>query len=171
MKNKYFSHVQPRLSEVSEWIKEGKTEREITKLLGVALSSWGEYKNKYPELKEAIKNIRGERAREEQDQAERVAAVEDALYRSATGYTVKTVKPVPKKNTETITGKDGSRTHKSWEELEMLEVEEHIPPNVTAQIFLMVNKKKGEYKNNPSQYEINKAKLKLAKDKAKKDNW
>lgn len=171
MQNKYFSHVQPRLAEVSEWIKEGKTEREITELLGVALSSWGEYKNKYPELKEAIKNIRTDRAREERDEAERIAAVEDSLYRSATGYTFKTVKPVPKKNTETVTEKDGSRTHRSWEELEMLEVEEHVPPNVTAQIFLLVNKKKGEYKNNPSQYEINKAKLKLAKDKAKKDSW
>ena len=87
--------------------REGKTEQEIAKLLGVALSSWGEYKNKYPELKEAIKKIRGICAREEMEESEKNLEVEAALYRSATGYTVKTVKPVPKKHTETVTEKDG----------------------------------------------------------------
>jgi len=54
-KNKYETHVRPNLNQIKEWY-EDLDERQIAEKLGVAVSSWENYKNKYPELREALKN-------------------------------------------------------------------------------------------------------------------
>jgi len=75
-KNKYDTHVFPRLEEIGHWCREGLTEEEICKRLGVSVSSFNEYKNKYPELSESLK-VNKEIAD---------YRVEDALYMRALGY-------------------------------------------------------------------------------------
>lgn len=75
-KGKYHTHVFPRLEEIGHWCREGLTEDEICKRLGVSVSSFNEYKNQYSELLEALKMNR-----EIADYR-----VENALYMRALGY-------------------------------------------------------------------------------------
>jgi hypothetical protein len=55
--NKYETHVKPRLKEIEEMCQT-MTEKQIAQYLGVAYSSWNEYKTKYSELTETIKKGR-----------------------------------------------------------------------------------------------------------------
>jgi transcriptional regulator with XRE-family HTH domain len=75
-KNKYDTHVSPRLEEIAHWCRDGLTEEEICKRLGVSHSSFAEYKQKYPELLDTLK-----RNKEVADYK-----VEDSLYMNAVGY-------------------------------------------------------------------------------------
>ena len=59
--NKYFSHVQPRFEEITEWLEAGATEKEICDNLGVNPKVFCKYKNEYKELHKAYKQAyRGE---------------------------------------------------------------------------------------------------------------
>lgn len=53
-KNKYETHVKPHLAEIRKWY-ETMTEAEIASRLGVSSSSWENYKNAYPELREFLR--------------------------------------------------------------------------------------------------------------------
>lgn len=75
-KSKYHTHVYHRLEEIGHWCREGLTEEEICKRLGVSVSAFNNYKNEYSELMEALKVNR-----EIADYR-----VEDALYMRAIGY-------------------------------------------------------------------------------------
>ncbi|WP_042426187.1 hypothetical protein [Geomicrobium sp. JCM 19039] len=75
-KNKYYTHVAPHLKSIEHWCRDGLTEDEIRKRLGVAMSSFAKYKNEYVELSDALK-----RGKQEADYA-----VEDALFKRALGY-------------------------------------------------------------------------------------
>lgn len=52
-KGKYETHVEPRLHEVSKWICT-MTEGQIASKLGINQSTFQRYKNKHPELAEAL---------------------------------------------------------------------------------------------------------------------
>lgn len=75
-KSKYDTHVYPRLEEIGHWCREGLTEEEICKRLGVSVSSFAEYKKQFSELMEVLK-VNKEIAD---------FRVEDALYMRALGY-------------------------------------------------------------------------------------
>lgn len=70
--SKYYTHVQPRLSEVQDWYRNGATDDIVAEKLGIAQSSLYEYKKTYPEFSESIKT------KDEVD-----ALVENALLRNA----------------------------------------------------------------------------------------
>ena len=55
--NKYETNVQPHLEEIKKLCLT-MTEKQIAEHLGVAYSSWCEYKNKYSELSESLKKGR-----------------------------------------------------------------------------------------------------------------
>lgn len=75
-KDKYDTHVHPRLFEVERWARDGLTEVEMCKRLGVAVSSFNKYKNKSTELTEALKKGKAIADYE----------VEDSLFKRALGY-------------------------------------------------------------------------------------
>lgn len=54
MRSKYDSHVKNKLQVVKGWRQEGYNEEQIAGLLGVAYSTFMEYKKKYPELLEVL---------------------------------------------------------------------------------------------------------------------
>ena len=56
-KNKYETHVKPRLEEIKEWIQY-EPEDVIAKRCGVAVSSFENYKRDHEELREALKEGR-----------------------------------------------------------------------------------------------------------------
>ena len=55
-KSKYETHVKPYLDLVKSMRIDGAREEDIMKRLDIGHSAFNEYKNKYPELKEALKH-------------------------------------------------------------------------------------------------------------------
>lgn len=56
--SKYQTHVKSRFSEITEWLEIGASEKEIYNSLGISKDSWIDYKKKYTELSDLIKNSR-----------------------------------------------------------------------------------------------------------------
>lgn len=58
--SKYESNVAPRLGEVADWVRNGATDEEIAEKLGIALSTFYEYKSKseFSEFSEVLKKTR-----------------------------------------------------------------------------------------------------------------
>lgn len=73
--SKYITHVAPRLDGVADWLRNGATEAEVAKRLGIAISTLCEYKRKYSEFSEVLKGTK-----EAVD-----AQVENALLKNALG--------------------------------------------------------------------------------------
>ena len=56
--NKYDSHIKPYLKQIAEWKKNGATDEQVCKQLGVSLAVFYAAKAKYQEFSEALKNSR-----------------------------------------------------------------------------------------------------------------
>lgn len=56
-KNKYTTHVQPHLAEITEWAQ-SMTDNDIAECLGVGRSTFARYKQDNKELRDALKNGR-----------------------------------------------------------------------------------------------------------------
>lgn len=50
-KSKYDTHVEPRLIEVEGWARDGLTDKQIAKNLGIAYSTFREYVKSYPHFR------------------------------------------------------------------------------------------------------------------------
>src|SRR5690554_1984896 len=81
-KSKYHTHVEPRLKEIEAWARDGLTEEQIAKNLGVAYSTFRKYKDEYPAFSSALK-----KGKEVVD-----IEVENALLKRALGYEYEEVK-------------------------------------------------------------------------------
>lgn len=55
--NKYETHIKPRLDEIEEMART-MTEKQIAQMMGVAMSTWCEYKKQHSELSEKLKKGR-----------------------------------------------------------------------------------------------------------------
>lgn len=75
-KSKYDEYVKPYLKQIAEWKKSGATDKEISDALGIALSTFSEYKNQYSELSDALHAGR----------QTVVLNIKAALYKKAIGF-------------------------------------------------------------------------------------
>lgn len=116
-KSKYFTHVEPKLELIECWARDGLTDEQIAKNLGVAVSTFNEYKNKYPEFSESLK--KGKEIIDYQ--------VENALLKRALGYEY-----------EEITYENGEETKR---------VVKQVAPDTTAQIFWLKNRKPQQWRD------------------------
>ena len=103
--------------------------------MGINVKTLYDWKNKYSKICNAIKN-----GKEVTD-----FIVENALFKSATGE-VKTIrKPIKVKTEKSVSGKG-----KIIEEhIEYADEQIYIPPQVTAQIFWLKNRKASNWKDKP----------------------
>lgn len=101
--------------------------------MGVGYTTFKEYLNRFPSIRAALK--RGKAPVDYE--------VENALYKRATGYTVKLKKPIKVKTTKRITGK-GEVTE---ERIEYADEEQYIPPDTTAQIFWLKNRRPEKWRD------------------------
>lgn len=101
--------------------------------MGVGYTTFKEYLNRFPPIRAALK--RGKAPVDYE--------VENALYKRATGYTVKLKKPIKVKTTKRITGK-GEVTE---ERIEYADEEQYIPPDTTAQIFWLKNRRPDKWRD------------------------
>ncbi|OKP91412.1 transposase [Paenibacillus sp. P32E] len=115
--NKYFSNVEPKLLLIEAWARDGLVDDQIANNLGIGIATLYEYKNKYPEFAEALKN-----GKEAVD-----IMVENALLKRAMGYTY-----------EEITKENGVETKRVLKE---------VQPDTTAQIFWLKNRKSKQWRD------------------------
>lgn len=123
------------LLRIEGWARDGLTEEQIAKNMGVSRSTLSDYKVKYPDILRAIKNSKEVADRE----------VENALFNKATGYTVKLKKPMKARHVEydEVSG----RKVAEYERIEYIEEEVHVPADTTAQIFWLKNRKPNEWRD------------------------
>ena len=123
------------LLRIEGWARDGLTEEQIAKNMGVSRSTLSDYKVKYPDILRAIKNSKEVADRE----------VENALFNKATGYTVKLKKPMKVRHVEydEVSG----RKVAEYERIEYIEEEVHVPADTTAQIFWLKNRKPNEWRD------------------------
>ncbi|ERL22731.1 hypothetical protein HMPREF1986_00342 [Oribacterium sp. oral taxon 078 str. F0263] len=110
------------LDAIKTWKRNGVSDEEIAKNIGVSRSTLNEWKRKYPDLSDAFT-----RARAVAD-----AVIEGALFRAAKGHVV---------NLKKI------RITANGDIIEYTE-EHYIPPDVKAMIFYLTNRMPGSYKHN-----------------------
>lgn len=145
--NKYFSHIQPRLAEITEMCLT-MTEKQIATTLGVGYSSWCDYKLKYPELSDAIKRGRDDL----------VVDLKSALIKKAKGF-----KYTEKKKTIRQIGDQKS--------IVIEEYDKYAQPD-TGAIHLLLKNFDADWRNDDkSTMEMKREQLELAKQKAENDNW
>lgn len=123
------------LLRIQGWARDGLTEKDIAKNCRVSATSLREWKHRFPAIAEAL--------RIGKDSADRV--VENALYKSACGYTVTIREPVRLKTVEydPNTGKKIQET----ERVVAVEKQIHFPAQVTAQIFWLKNRKPAQWRD------------------------
>lgn len=123
-KNKYETDVKPRLIEIEAWKRDGLTNEQIMKNLGIGRDSFYRYKDKYSEFSDALK-----KGKEVAD-----IEVENALFKRAIGYKYKEVI----KEVKEIDGKKSTYVK---------EVIKEMPGDVGAQIFWLKNRKSSKWKD------------------------
>lgn len=116
-KSKYFTHVEPKLTLVEGWARDGLTDEQIAKNLNIAYSTFKEYKNKYSAFSATLK-----KGKEVIDYE-----VENALLKRALGYEY-----------DEVTYEHGEETKR---------VTKQVAPDTTAQIFWLKNRKPDKWRD------------------------
>lgn len=124
VKSKYETDVKPRLVEIEAWKRDGLTNEQIMKNLGIGRDSFYRYKDKYSEFSDALK-----KGKEVAD-----IEVENALFKRAIGYKYKEV-------IKEVKEIDGKKT------TYIKEVIKEMPGDVGAQIFWLKNRKSSKWKD------------------------
>lgn len=122
------------LLKLEAWARNGLSMEEVAHNCGCSLSTLKDWRKRYPPISAALK-----RGREVTD-----IVVENALYRSAQGYTVELRRPIKLKRVEYD---DKGKKLREYEEIGEAMEEEHIPANVTAQIYWLKNRKPEEWRD------------------------
>ena len=132
-KGKYEEWLEPEgLLKIEGWARDGLTEEQISHNMGISYSTLKEWKNKYSAISATLK--KGKEVIDRQ--------VENALLQKALGITKMVKKPIKLKEVLYDNGKRISET----ERVEYADEEVYIPPDTTAQIFWLKNRKPDEWR-------------------------
>ena len=123
--SKYETEWKDRLVVIEGWARDGLTDEQIAKNIGISTGTLYEWKKKYSEFSEALK-----RGKEVVDRE-----VENALLKRALGYEYEEVKQIIEKDAK---GRDRKRIEKTIK---------HVVPDTTAQIFWLKNRKPHEWRD------------------------
>ena len=137
-KSKYETNVEPRLTEVEGWARNGVSEEDVAHNLGVAYSTFRKYKEANAALSAALA-----RGKEVVD-----LEVEGALLKRCMGYNARVAKHYKIKTVDY--DENGKKTCER-EELKEVYDEVHIPADTTAQMFWLANRKKQSWKYKPEE--------------------
>lgn len=140
-RGKYYSHVEPNLFQVECWTRDGLSDKQVAKNLGIAYSTFRKYRDEHSALSAALK-----KGKEIVD-----FEVENALYKRAVGYDYEEVKTL----IEEVDGKKKKKVEKTTK---------HVPADVSAGIFWLRNRKGHAWSNKE---DLEKLKLQVEIDKMK----
>ena len=116
-KSKYFTHVEPKLTLIEGWARDGLTDEQIYNNLGISKDSFYKYKKQYSDFSDSLK-----KGKEIVDYE-----VENALLKRALGYEY-----------DEITYENGE---------EVKRVTKQVAPDTTAQIFWLKNRKADKWRD------------------------
>lgn len=142
--NKYFTHIQPRLEEISKLCLT-MTEKQIAEFMGVGYSSWCDYKNKYSELSDALKKGR----------EHLVYELKSTLIKKAKGFQYSEKKIIK-------------------EHGKVVREEEYIRsslPDVAALNLLLKNYDKDNWSNDPQMLKLREKELELKERQIEANEW
>lgn len=118
---------------IGGWARDGLTEQQIAENMGIAYSTLREWKKSYPAISAALKKNK--------EVADR--NVENALYNKAVGFTA-TDRVVSTR--KTVEYENGKRVREISEPC-VVEVEKYFPPDTTAEIFWLKNRKPDKWRD------------------------
>lgn len=122
------------LLKITGWARDGLIDKQIAHNMGVSYTSLREWKNQFPAIAEALRKGKEVVDRE----------VENALFKSAIGYTQTIRKPVKVRDVEY--DPEAGRKVREVERWVAVEEEILVPPQVTAQIFWLKNRKPDQWR-------------------------
>ncbi|MDB8986953.1 hypothetical protein PN594_19055, partial [Parabacteroides merdae] len=143
--------VEPKLEEVRKWAKDGLSDKRIASNLGIAYSTFREYKKKYSALSAPLKE--GKNCA--------VKQVENALFKKALGYDYEEVTKELSTNEET--GKQELKITKV--------VTKRVHPDTTAIIFYLKNRMPDKWRSDPHKVKMDEAILELRKKELELKEW
>lgn len=159
--------MKPYLAEIEEMCQT-MTEEQIAKRLGVHMSTFSDYKTKYPELREALK--RGH--------CDLVHDLRSSLIRKAHGYEYVEKKVItekvkwPKELYEAML--DAGFTPEQIAESKLVRTEiqhKQMAPDVAAINLALKNYDKGNWWNDPAAYDLKREELELKKKQIENNEW
>ena len=146
-KNKYETHVKPYLNQIQEWY-EDLDERQIADQLGIAVSTWEKYKNKYPELREVLKKGKQHLVRE----------LKTSLKKKAKGFYYEETKTCIRE----VDGKQVKTIEK---------YKKYAQPDTGALHLLLKNLDDSWHNDDAETINMKKEQLKIAREKMESENW
>jgi len=117
------------------WARDGLTDEQIAQKMGIAPRTYYEWLKKYQQFSQAIKKGKAPVDYE----------VENTLLKKALGYVMTVKKPIKLKSKKQISGKATIEE----ERIEYAEEEIYIPPDTTAQIFWLKNRRPEKWRDKP----------------------
>lgn len=122
------------LLKITGWARDGLIDKQIAHNMGIGASTLREWKGTFPAVAEALRKGKEVVDRE----------VENALFKSAIGYTQTIRKPVKVRDVEY--DPETGRKIREVERWVAVEEEIHVQPQVTAQIFWLKNRKPDQWR-------------------------
>lgn len=148
--SKYETNVKPYFEQIRVWLQQGATEKQIAEQLGIAYSTYNDYKVKYSEFAELVKGS---------NRVQLIAELRGALVKKALGFEYKEKKEGVK--TDDATG----------EATKYVEITtKYIPPDTTA-IFGALNIYDPDYVRDRKNHELKEKDYKLREAIAKANNF
>lgn len=134
-KGKYERWLEPDgLLLLEGWARDGLTDEQIAANIGIRRSTLFDWKQKYSDISDALK-----RGKEVVD-----IQVENALLKRALGYDYE------ESRVEMDVDNSGKKTIKN-----VIHTKKHVPPNVTAAIFWLKNRKPNSWRDKPDLVQAN----------------
>lgn len=149
-KSAYEIYIKPRFSEISEWLKNGATEKQIYENLGVSRNCFYKYKKEKEEFGELLKNGR----------KSLVLQLRGALVKKALGFSYVEKKIIKSRD---MMGEPFT------ERIE--ETVKQSLPDVAALNLCLKNYDSDEWANDPQNLAIKKEELELKKKAFEEGNW
>ena len=139
--------IKSQLELIETMVEKGATDKEISKKIGVGYSTFRKYKAQDEDIKQIMAQ-----GKEKKNQA-----VEQAVYKCATGYHYYEDVVTKLKNEEVT--EDGNIITK--EEVKISSVKKYRGPDLAAQKYWLNNRKKASWKEDPNKVENDRKVLKL----------
>lgn len=159
--------MEPYLDQIKDWCST-MTERQIAKKLGVAYSTWNQYKIDFPELTEILKKGR----------TDLVTELRSTLIKKAKGYSYTETKVVteevkwPKEMYEELLDAGFTADQIAKSKLVRTEVsKKEMAPDVAALNLALKNYDKDNWANDPQTLEIRKKELELREKQIENSAW
>ena len=147
-KGKNETHVKPYLSQIEEWYQDLDERQIAEERLGIAVSTFENYKKKYPELREALKKGR----------QHLVGELKASLKKKAKGFYYE--------ETKTSTREEGEKRVRVVETYK-----KYAQPDTGAIHLLLKNYDPTWTNDDQTTIDLKREQLEIAKQKAENDNW